>query len=206
MPNNEIILTQEHLLAKGGERFCFVHPKDDTKVIKIVYAQGEHNNQNELEFNYYELLKKRGVDFSHLVKCYGYVMTNKGQGLVFDRVMDYTKEPSYSFRYYLANKLIPIEEQKRLLEEFRIYLEKNLILFVDTSLTNLFAQQISQNKFKIVIVDGLGAKRTGLKFMLYKYSKLYTQYKIKKQWKKFMTMYEKDIQRAILGQRPFTRL
>ncbi len=201
-----LVLKDEDLLAKGGERYCFVHPEDSTKVIKIVYTQGVHNNQNELEFNYYSLLKKRKVDFSHLVQCYNYVETNKGNGLVFDRVMDYNGQASKSFRYYLANKLISIDEQKKLLEEFRIYLEKNLILFVDTSLTNIFAQKISENKFKIVIVDGLGAKRTGIKFLMYKYSKIYTQYKIKKQWKKFMTMYKKDIQRSILGQRPFTRL
>lgn len=201
-----LVLKEEDLLAKGGERLCFVHPLDATKVIKIVYTHGVHNNQNELEFNYYAILKKRKVDFSHLVQCYDYIQTNKGKGLVFDRVLDYDGQASKSFRYYLANKLIPIDEQKKLLEEFRIYLEKNLILFVDTSLTNIFAQKISNNKFKIVIVDGLGAKRTGIKFLMYKYSKIYTQYKIKKQWKKFMTMYNKDIKRSILGQRPFTRL
>lgn len=201
-----LVLKEEDLLAKGGERLCFVHPQDATKVIKIVYTHGVHNNQNELEFNYYAILKKRKVDFSHLVQCYDYIQTNKGNGLVFDRVLDYDGQASKSFRYYLANKLIPIDEQKKLLEEFRIYLEKNLILFVDTSLTNIFAQKISNNKFKIVIVDGLGAKRTGIKFLMYKYSKIYTQYKIKKQWKKFMTMYNKDIKRSILGQRPFTRL
>lgn len=201
-----LALKEKDLLAKGGERLCFVHPHDVTKVIKIVYTHGVHNNQNELEFNYYSLLKKRKVDFSHLVQCYDYIETNKGKGLVFDRVLDYDGQASKSFRYYLANKLIPIDEQKKLLEEFRIYLEKNLILFVDTSLTNIFAQKISNNKFKIVIVDGLGAKRTGIKFLMYKYSKIYTQYKIKKQWKKFMTMYNKDIKRSILGQRPFTRL
>lgn len=35
---SELILNDVHLLAKGGERFCFVHPKDTTKVIKIVYT------------------------------------------------------------------------------------------------------------------------------------------------------------------------
>lgn len=203
---SEVILKDEDLIAKGGERFCFVHPNDVNKVIKIVYTQGVHNNQNELEFNYYSLLKKRKVNFSHLVQCYGYVQTNKGLGLIFDRVMDYDGQPSKSFRYYLAHKLISVDEQKKLLEEFRVYLETNLILFVDTSLTNIFAQKISENQLKIIIVDGLGAKRTGIKFMFYQYSKVYTKYKIKKQWKKFMTMYKKDIQRSILGQRPFTRL
>ncbi len=120
--------------------------------------------------------------------------------------MDYDGEPSKSFRYYLANKIIPLDEQKKLINELKEYLEDNLILFVDTSLTNIFCPKVSKNKYKLVIVDGLGAKRTGVKFVLYKLSNSYTKYKIKRQWEKFMRMYEKDIQRAKLGKRPFTRL
>jgi len=202
-----IILTKNLLIAKGGERDCYLHPRDDTKVIKIVHKKEEHNNQNRLEYSYMNYIKKRrNIDLSQITNCYGYENTNLGEGLVFDRVIDFDKTPSKSFRYYLANKLIPLDEQKELITELKEYLEKNLILFVDTSLTNIFCPKISQNKYKLVIVDGLGAKRTGIKFTLYKTSKLYTKYKIKRQWDKFMQMYEKDVKRAELGKRPFTRL
>lgn len=46
----------------------------------------------------------------------------------------------------------------------------------------------------------------GFKFWLYRNFKGYTKYKIKRQWAKFMKMYEKDVKRAELGKRPFTRL
>lgn len=106
----------------------------------------------------------------------------------------------------VANKILTLKEQKKLIEELKQYLEKNLILFVDTSLTNLFCQEIQKDKYKIIIVDGLGSKRMGFKFWLYRNFKGYTKYKIKRQWAKFMKMYEKDVKRAELGKRPFTRL
>ena len=201
-----IILNDSLLIAKGGERDCYINPKDETKVIKILHKEGAHNNQNELEYSYMKYIKRKGADISTLTDCYDYVKTNLGKGLVFDRVLDFDGEPSKSFRYYLANKIIPLSEQKELISELKNYLEKNLILFVDTSLTNIFCPKISENKYKLVIVDGLGAKRTGIKFFLYKISKTYTKYKIERQWDKFIKMYEKDVKRASLGKRPFTRL
>lgn len=202
-----ITLTKSLLIAKGGERDCYLHPEDNTKVIKIVHKTEEHNNQNELEYSYMKYIKKRkDLDLSQITDCYGYVSTNLGKGLVFDRVLDFDGTASKSFRYYLANKIIPLAEQELLITELKNYLEENLILFVDTSLTNIFCPKISEDSYKLIIVDGLGAKRTGIKFTLYKISKAYTKYKIKRQWDKFMKMYEKDVKRAKLGKRPFTRL
>ena len=201
-----IKLDENLLIAKGGERDCYIHPEDKTKVIKVLHKNGIHNNQNKLEYSYMKYLKKKGSNLSSITDCYGYVKTNIGKGLVFDRVLDFDGVPSKSFRYYLANKLIPLKEQEILINELKEYLEENLILFVDTSLTNIFCPKIDENSYKLVIVDGLGAKRTGVKFVLYKMSKSYTKYKIKRQWEKFMKMYEKDVKRAALGKRPFTRL
>jgi hypothetical protein len=202
----QILLTDKDLLAKGGERACYIYPSDNTKVIKTIFAQGLHNNQNELEYTYMQYLERKGVDLSHITKCFGFVDTNIGKGLVYDRVIDFDNTPSKSFRYYVANKLLSQDTQEQLVEELRIYLNKNLILFVDTSLTNLFCQQYEKDKFRLIIIDGLGAKRTGVKFWLYRNSKIYTKYKIQRQWEKFMKMYKADIKRANEGKRPFTRL
>ena len=200
-------LNNDLLLAKGGERACYIHPNDDTKVIKILYSNlPKHNDQNKLEFIYMNYLKKKKVDLSSVTDCYGYVQTNLGEGLIFDRVIDYDGTPSKSFRYYLANKLISEELQQQLLEELKKNIEENLILFIDTSLTNIFCQKIAEDKYKLIIVDGLGAKRLGMKFFLYRQSKIYTKYKIKRQWAKLMKMYNRDIIRARLGERPFTRV
>ncbi|WP_419767112.1 YrbL family protein [Arcobacter sp.] len=199
-------LNDDLLIAKGGERACYLHPDDNTKVVKSLFIQGSHNNQNKLEYIYMNYLKNKKKDLFHIANCYGYIKTNKGEGLVFDRILNYDNTPAKSFRYMVANKILSLDEQKILLDELKNYLQENQILFVDTSLTNLFCPQIQKDKYKIIIVDGLGAKRMGLKFWLYRNSKFYTKYKIKRQWEKFLEMYKKDVKRAELAVRPFTRL
>lgn len=205
---SKIELNDTYLIAKGGERACYIHPQDSTKVIKIldIKMKDKHNNQNKLEFIYMNYLKNKKVDLSLVTDCYGYVETNLGQGLVFDRVLDYNGEPTKSFRYYVAYKLLSYEEQNRLITQLKDYLYKNMILFVDNSLTNIFCQEYKKGNYKLIIVDGLGSKRMGMKFWLYRNFIPYTQYKIKRQWNKFMMLYKKDLKRAELGERPFTRL
>ena len=56
--SEEIVLTDKHFISKGGERNCYIHPNDETKVIKIVHRIEKHNEQNRLEYKYYEFLKK----------------------------------------------------------------------------------------------------------------------------------------------------
>jgi len=201
-----IVLNEDLLIAKGSERACYNYPNDNTKVIKIIFAEGTHNNQNKLEYIYMNYLIKKNTDLSSITKCYGYIDTNIGKGLIFDKVLDFDSAPSKSFRYYLANKLISYDEQKALLLNLQEYLEQNDILFIDTSLTNIFCKKINDTKYTLIIVDGLGAKRMGIKFWLYLNIPLYAKYKMKRQWKKLINMYEKDIIRVELGERPITRI
>ncbi|MCT7484316.1 YrbL family protein [Aliarcobacter cryaerophilus] len=34
-----LIIKDEDFIAKGLERACYIHPEDETKVIKIVYSK-----------------------------------------------------------------------------------------------------------------------------------------------------------------------
>lgn len=50
---DKIVLKDDLLLAKGGERFCFIHPEDKLKIIKTLNPELKiHNQQNELEYIY----------------------------------------------------------------------------------------------------------------------------------------------------------
>lgn len=202
---DKLVLHDNLLIGKGGERSCYLHPLDSTKVIKVVFAKGTHNRQNELEHTYFRYLDRKHIDYSHITPCFGYADTDLGKGLIFSRVLNHDGSPSQSLRYVMVHKIISEELQQQLLNDLKIYLESNTILFVDTSLTNIFCQEYETNKYKLVIIDGLGAKRVGFKSWLYRHSKLYTRYKIKRQWTKFMMMYHKDILRIHAGKIPITR-
>ncbi len=188
----EIKLKEENFLAKGGERTCFIHPLQAKQIIKVIHSKDKHNNQNELEYQYYKHLQQKNVDFSHIAQCHGWVETNQGKGLSFDRIIDYNGKNSKYFRFYLRNKILSEKIEQQLLDELKLYLEKNQILFVDVSTVNLFCQEIAPNKFKLVIFDGLGARRLGIKFYFYLFCKVLVKYKIKKQWFKFLENYQRD--------------
>ena len=53
-------------------------------------------------------------------------------------------------------------------------------------------ERISEKDYKLVIFDGLGARRKGIKLTFTMKSKLFSKYKIKKQWKKFLLNCAKD--------------
>lgn len=201
-----IELFELSLVGKGGERNVYIYPNDSSKIIKVLKKNAKHNNQNLLEYKYMKYLESKKLDISHLTKCYGFVNTNLGEGLVFDRVMDYDNTPSKSFRFMVAHKLIEEGLQLKLLEELKNYLEDNKILFVDNSMTNIFYQKTSEDNGRLIIVDGLGAKRDSVKFWLYLKLPIYRDYKIKKQWRKLMKLYNKDIRRIKDGTMPMHRL
>jgi hypothetical protein len=185
-----ITLNQNLFLANGGERSVYIHPRDSSKVVKVIFTQEKHNNQNKLDYVYAKYLTKKQVDFSHISKCYGWIKTNKGKGLVFERIENFDKTPIKTFAYYCKYKLLKKEQRLELIHDLKEYLFNNNILFVDASLSNVFCQKISLDKYKLVIFDGLGARRTGLKFWLYLHSTLFTKYKIQKQWNVFLKNYK----------------
>lgn len=192
--NDKLILKEEHFIARGGERDCYNHPLDSSKVIKVLYKKdgvyAYDGNRNNLEYKYYTFLEKSKISFSHIARCYNFVETNLGDGLVFDKVFDYDGKISSSFRQLLIEKKFSKEEEIKLIEELKDYIFKNNILFIDCGVQNILCCEYEKNKYKLVIIDGLGAKREGLRFWLYLNSKSYTKYKIKRQWIRFIEKYK----------------
>lgn len=192
--NDKLILTEKHFIARGGERDCYQHPLDSTKVIKImyqkdgVYAYG--GNRNNLEYEYYTFLEKSKISFSQISKCYDFVDTNLGKGLVFDKIIDYNRKISLTFEQVINNNKFNDNKEKLLIKDLKDYIFNNNILFIDYGLHNVLCCEYEKDKYKLVIIDGLGAKRKGFKFWLYLNSKIYTKYKVKVQWNKFIKKYE----------------
>ena len=189
---NYFTLTDELFLGKGGERSAYIHPKDNNKIIKILSKEGKHNNQNELDYRYSKYLTQQNIPFTHITKCFGWVDTNKGVGLVFERIKNFDNSDIKTLSYYTKYTILDENDGIQLLKELKQYLFENNILFIDASLSNVFCQKVEKDKFKFIIFDGLGGRRMGFKFWLYLHSKLFTQYKIKKQWEVFLSNYHSE--------------
>jgi hypothetical protein len=199
---DKIDLTQDYFIARGGERDCYHHPFDATKVIKILYKRNGvfayNGTRNQIEYKYFQFLKKAKVPFTHISKSYNYLDSNLGRGLIYEKICDYDGKISLSFLKVIRERLINEDVENFLLKELKDYLFKYNILFIDCGIDNLLCCEYEKGKYKLVIIDGLGAKRKGFKFLLYLNSKLYTKRKVEKQWKVFMKKIEKElIQREI---------
>lgn len=185
--SKKLNLTKELFVASGGERDVYQHPIDSTKLIKVLSKDLVGNrNQNDLDYKYFKFLEKKKIQFTHIPKCYDYLDTNLGKGLVVDKVCDYNGNISISFLDVVMKELFFIDTQNKLVEDLRTYLFNNNILFIDIGLYNVLCCEYEEGKYRLVIIDGLGGRRAGVKFWLYLNSKIFTKYKIKKSWNRFL--------------------
>ncbi|RBQ26208.1 MULTISPECIES: YrbL family protein [Arcobacteraceae] len=191
--SEKLILTKEFFIARGGERDCYLHPLDCTKVIKIThrYNTEASRNQNDLEYQYFEYLKRLNKPFTHITKCYGYIDTTLGKGIVSDKVCDYDGKISMTFLDTITQNKFTKYEEIKLVEDLKDYLFTNNILFIDIHISNIYCCEYEKGKYRLMIIDGLGAIRLGIKFWLYLKSEIFTKYKIRKQWNKFIDNIEK---------------
>ncbi len=101
---------------------------------------------------------------------------------------------------------ITIDVQKKLLSQLVNYLKEQQILFIDTCLSNVFCIKQENNEYKLLIVDGLGAKRLNYKYWLYIHIGLYRRYKINKQAKKLWRFHHQDLLKIKNGKKQFSRM
>ncbi|KLE07049.1 YrbL family protein [Aliarcobacter butzleri] len=189
---NKLFLSKEFFIARGGERDCYHHPSDSSKVIKVIYKNDKnHRNQNNLEYKYLNFLKNLKVPFTQITKCYGYIDTNFGKGLVYDKICDFNGKISIPFLDIVMEEKLSKNIQDMLVSELKNYILENNILFVDIGLYNILCCEYEKEKYKLIIIDGLGGRRPGLKFWLYLNSRMFTKYKVMRSWKRF----EKELDR-----------
>jgi hypothetical protein len=184
-----IFLTKDLIIAEGNSRICYNHPFDSSKVLKISKNKYNKFSDNDMEDIYFNYLKNKKVDLSHLTKSYGFIETNLGKALLVDKVIDFNGKISLSFKDYILKSKIT-EKEDFLVNELKQYIFENTILFLDVHLTNVFCCEYEKGKYKLIIIDGLGTARDKLRLKLYFEFKWYAKYKISKQWNKFIKKYE----------------
>jgi len=177
-------LDEALILGHGNERYCYSHPHDETKVIKVTHRI--HRNQNAIDVLYYAYLEKRNTDFSHLTRCYGWVEIEGVKGVMFDRVSNEDGSALLTLSEAITQKLLPADTITNILETRHDYLQRERIIFADVSLDNILCQRLHDGSYKGIIVDGLGSRRLTFKFWLLRHLPFYAAYRVGHQWKKVM--------------------
>ena len=185
--------------AIGGTRRCYVHPDDDTRCVKVLrpdrtprarraVATGWRRlkplrdfDDQDKECKAYRHLKRRGLlDWTHVPPYYGTVETDQGLGIVTALYRDYDG----GFPKNLE-ELLPLgmtDAIEAAIGEFKIWLRRQRFLTRDLLPHNIIAVADSPERYRLVIVDGIGSSEF---IPLSHWFKFFARLKIERKIRKF---------------------
>lgn len=175
-------LTEDAIIGSGHERYCFQHPDDAARCIKVSRLRDGGRRQNEIDYSYFNSLARRGVPFDHLPQIHGWITTSHGRGLIFDKVHGPNGGNALTLDNALRKGAITCAEAKTLLDELYAYLQANALVFSDASLANIALGSTEGGADRLYVIDGLGARHYGLKLWLHEKLLWLARRKLRKQW------------------------
>ena len=153
-------LSDPLVVGVGRHRACYIHPKDNTKCIKVVHNPGVHAFQEiKRELTYYRHLESYLKDWSELPRYYGEVATNLGPGFIYDRIVDFDGRPSQSIeqRYSVKNLTQLGDELLVLIDKLMRYLWDNRIVTMSIKPYNILCHRINESEIIPVVCDNIGS-------------------------------------------------
>jgi len=192
MKNKQINLQTARILGKGMERICYLHPTDSRLVIKIPQKEKEGSaHQNCLELKSYARISRKHGDIDCIAKCYGFIDTNLGEGLVCDCVRDYSGEISASLYEILVwEKDYTYNEIVRCVRVFCDFLfERNIQLF-DLNAQNIVIKRTQKDEYRAVSIDLKGRYANNEFIPLSTYFPYFSRKKIQRRTKQLFARME----------------
>ncbi|OTQ01118.1 hypothetical protein B5S43_08120 [Gilliamella apicola] len=189
--NTTITLSEKDYISRGLHRKCYHHPEDANKCIKVNYNDGAEEETNR-EIAYYKHLIKRNVSFDALAKYYGPVLTNYGNGHIFELIRDYNGETAIPLEKYLANKSLTEKYFDQLvtgLKELKSALLKDRIITMTIKSKNILFQQLSDTNSRLVIIDNIGNSTF---IPIANYIPCFAKSKIERTWQRFLKSIVKE--------------
>lgn len=189
--NTTITLSEKDYISRGLHRKCYHHPENANKCIKVNYNEGAEEETNR-EIAYYKHLIKRNVSFDALAKYYGPVLTNYGNGHIFELIRDYNGETAIPLEKYLANKSLTEKYFDQLvtgLKELKSALLKDRIITMTIKSKNILFQQLSDTNSRLVIIDNIGNSTF---IPIANYIPCFAKSKIERTWQRFLKSIVKE--------------
>ncbi len=181
-------LSNAKQLGRGNERICYLHPTDPKLCIKVNKAGEVRRNQNRQESLYFKHLQSRGVPFEHLPEYGGWAETTQGPGVVYERICNEDGSPSHDLQHHLSEGRVTEGEAKQLLETLHDFLMKYSIAISDLNPDQLLLKR-GPDGDRLVIIDGVGARRPGFKAWLMRHVHVYARRKTQKNWRRVQAAY-----------------
>lgn len=178
-----IYLNADDFVGKGSKRYCYRHPDNPERCIKIAYKPALTDKKKQNEFNYLRMLERRGIDWSHMPRCYGWATTDIGAGLVFDFFHTHDGLAMPSIGEHLREGRITLDALSEPLETLRRYLLRNRIVTRDLNATNIVCNVEGSDAPVLYLIDGIGNADF---IKVANYLPFYTKKKTNRHWGRFM--------------------
>lgn len=150
-----ITLNNDLFIGEGMGRKCYTHPFEKNLCVKIPSKRGQRSSQREID--YLHRLHARDKSFDMIADFKGEVETNFGKGNLYELVRDYDGSISKNLEYYLSlNDKNITSKMVVLIENLRVYLKKEYILFSDLDMDNILVKKANESDYKLIIIDGIG--------------------------------------------------
>jgi len=181
-----VVLYKKFLLNTGTNRACYIYPKDEKVCVKIDISKNTKETKRELR--YYKFLEKKKISYDMLAKYYGSIVTNLGQGEMFELIRDFDGSISLELAKYLETDLNmqQRDEVKQLILELQMYIKKYSIYVKDLNSVNVMVQKIDAKSKRLVIVDGLA--HSWYISLFCSLSNNFLRGKIDESWERFVKM------------------
>lgn len=194
-----IKLNEDLFLGEGTKRKCFAHPDNPDLCIKVSSDRGRRSAQREVR--YLKLLHRRGKSLAQIADFKGTIQTNIGTGNLYEIVRDCDGQISKSIGHYLM--LGDNEITSRIImaiEDLRVYLARDLILFSDIRPENVLAKKECNGQLRLIIIDGIG-DNNHIQFI--EYIRPLGLRKCTKKWNAFISSISKTFPLVAKEIRPF---
>ena len=183
MDQKILVLRDDLLLGKGGHQAAYIHPDDPSKCVKIAFDPDDGDVKKELRYR--RICADKLLRSKLVTKYYGKVETDKGVGLVFERVIDFDGSSSLDLKDYLSavSTAEEIDRSRALLMDFRRDFLSEGIAIVDTDITNFMVQRLSPTETQMRIVDNIG---TPVLIPLVYWSEMIARRKARRVWNRLV--------------------
>lgn len=178
-------LSKATRIGRGQRRECHIHPGDEMRCIKIMREPDDKpgtRDQNAVEWQTFVRLQKRGVPLTHLAICHGWAETNRGLGLVCERVAN----EDGSFATTLDRALtqgIGRQTVDRALAELKQWTLQHAVVVSDIRPSNLMVRHGRDGEVRLVFIDGLGGRRIDRRFWFRQTFPRLARGKTRRQWR-----------------------
>lgn len=187
------MLELSELIGSGNERDCYIHPLNPRFCVKVTKPGVVGRRQNEIDMAYFALLKQRGIASPHIPICHGWVETNRGKGIVVERICRPDLTPAPSVLAAVQSGEISLAQALELMDEVFTYAVTHNVVVTDCNLEHLVLSEQPDGSRKLAIVDGLGARFLDLKFWIRTRFGAYGRMKTRKVWKKSLAVLKAEL-------------